>query len=120
MLYKKLSNIKGAGIGVFAFSCIKKNTRLGKYEGISNDFNMYSKLRNKNYIWQINDNLFVDGNPKLKKNNILSYVNGAKSRCQKRKINVYAYLHKNNIYYKTLTNVKKGEEIIVDYGDRYW
>ena len=122
-IYLNKSKIKGAGIGLFADADIPKHTRIGIYNGKKINSDTFTNLRDKTYVWQINDNLFVDGNPKNYTDNhkiLLSFANGAKTRHQRKKINTFAYIYRKDIYYKTLTDVKKGEEIIVDYGKYYW
>ena len=120
MLFVSKSRIRGAGNGVFARTDILSGIKLGTYTGNKISYEKYSSLRDKSYIWQINDNLFMDGHPKHEACGLLSYVNGAKTPTQRRKINTRAYIHRQNIHYKTITSVKKGDEIIVDYGEFYW
>lgn len=122
MLIVKKSLIKGAGSGLFTDKPIKKDTVLGIYSGKKLTSEGCARTKNKRYIWYICDNVYVDGNHIHKKSALLSYVNGAKLKSKKQKdsINCQAYVYRKNIYYKTLSNVKKGEELIVDYGKYYW
>lgn len=120
MVVKK-SKIKGAGKGVFAKIDIPKGTVLGWYRGKYLTEKQFEKLPDSktDYVWYINDNLYVDGS-KIKKNNMLIYVNGAKTKAQKKKINVDSHNYRKKIWYKTTKKIKKGDELIVDYGEEYF
>lgn len=123
-IYIKKSDIKGAGFGLFAKQDIPRGTKLGVYNGKILNHDKYHKLRDKSYVWQINEDRFVDGHPKYykyKRNRVmLSMANGVKTPKQRTKINTFAYKYKRQIFYKTLKGVKKGEEILLDYGKYYW
>jgi len=120
LTYIAKSNIKGAGKGIFAKIDIKKGTRLGYYDGKYMNEKTYQKVENQDYIWQVKSrpNLYVDA--RLCKKAILRYINGAKTKSQKKKINVEPYTYKSKLYYRTIKNVKKGTELLIDYGDYYW
>ena len=62
---------------------------------------------------------YIDAQNK-KKSNWLRYVNGAKTKSQKRKINVEAYQYGEKVFYRTIKKIKEKEELIIDYGDEYW
>lgn len=120
ILYSKKSKLPGAGKGVFARCDILSNTILGKYGGKKMNKKAYLPLRDKRYIWELSNGMYLDGHPKHRRHTILSFINGAKTKGQRKFINAYAYQYKKNIFYKTLRNIKKGEEIVIDYGNFYW
>ena len=82
----------------------------------------YDKVKNDDYIWSLEINrkeMFIDAKPIIK-NNKLRYVNGAKTKAQKKKINVESYQYNKQIRYRTTKKVKEGQEFIIDYGDEYF
>lgn len=120
----KKSKIRNAGIGVFAKTTIPIGTLIGPYHGRYMTLEQRNRVRNGTFIWKIHDNLYVDAK-KYKKNNPLRYVNGAKTKLQKEKINCEVkFLGKDpdhlKIYYITTKNILPGEELIISYGDSYF
>lgn len=114
------SKIKNAGKGVSALKNLKKGTNLGIYKGKLLSKKQYNKLKDKSYVWEIDTPkgvIYHDGKF-IKRNNILRYVNGVKSKNQKE--NVEAYQYNKTIRYRTSKNIKKGEELIINYGEGYW
>ena len=114
------SNIRNAGIGAFANINIKKGTLLGEYKGNYVSKQQFERMRNTNYIFQVNKrgkiHHYIDG----RRGNWITRINGAKTALQVRKINVECYQYGQKIYYKAKKNIKKGEEFIIYYGDEYW
>lgn len=124
LLELKKSKIRNAGIGCFAKTTIPAGTLIGPYYGEYMDLKKRSKLTDGTYIWKIHDNLFVDAK-KFKRNNPLRYVNGAKTKVQKSKINCdVKFLGPSHnslkVYYMTTTNILPGEELIISYGNKYF
>jgi hypothetical protein len=118
----KKSNIKGADMGAFMKKDVPKGKFLGWYRGKLLNENQRNKLKDDGYVWVIDidgKEMFIDGKP-VKKNNKLRYVNGAKTKEQKKLVNVDSYQYNKQIRYRTIKKVKKGEELIIDYGDDYW
>lgn len=119
----KRSTIKGAGKGLFAARQFRKRTRLGEYKGRRLTPEEYQRTRNDDYIWEIDlpggKRAYIDARP-VKRDNPLRYVNGARTRAQKRRVNVEAYQYAQRIWYRTTKDVKPGEEFLIDYGDEYF
>lgn len=118
----KKSSIKGAGKGLFATKNLKKGTKLGEYYGKRLSTAQYSKSVNKNYAWKITykgKNIYVNAHLRVA-NNPLRFVNGAKTKAQKKKINTEMYVYRGKVFYRTTKSVPAGEEFIVDYGLNYW
>ena len=119
----KQSKIPNAGKGVFAATNIKANTRLGEYSG-----RQFTRLRDmpilhRPYAFRVTiakngrrSAAYIDGK---NKRNIMGIVNGAKTKGQRRRINVKAYQYNSKIFYKSTKDIPEGEELIVSYGPTY-
>lgn len=118
----KKSKIRNAGNGAFATKDLPKNYYLGWYRGKKLTEEQYQKQENDDYIWEVNDKnkiFYIDARP-IKNNNKLRYVNGAKTKLQKKKVNVESYQYNKQIRYRTTKKVKSGDELLIDYGDEYF
>ena len=122
----KPSRIKNAGYGAYATTLIKKNTRLDEYRGRLLDVNGFNRLRNTQYVFEVAKKIkgkyqtfYIDAKS-LKDSNWTRYVNGAKTKTQKKQINIATYQYNGKIFYKTIKDIPVGQELIVDYGDEYW
>lgn len=121
------SNIKNAGLGVFANTFLKKGIILGHYKGrIYDAENLNEKeleLLNKSaYVMAVykDDEIisYIDSSDANKSlSNWTRYINGSKSK--KQKPNVRFIQKVSRIHIETLRDIKKGEELIVDYGSDY-
>ena len=118
--FLKKSNIRNAGIGAFANIDIKKGRCLGEYKGSYVSKQQFERMRNTDYIFQVNKqgklHHYING----RRGNWITRINGAKTALQARKINVECYQYGQKIYYKAKKNIKKDDEFIVYYGDEYW
>ena len=115
-LVVKKSQIPNAGKGLFAGEEVPKGVIIGAYKGRYMNKKKFKKLKDQNYVWELNDNLYVDGKNCVK-GNPLRYVNSPKG--SKFKENLEAYQYAKRIKYRTTKKVKKGEEFFIDYGDDY-
>lgn len=121
----KPSLIRGAGLGGFAKRDMPLGTRLGWYRGMILSKNQWLDLINDKYTWEIDDpdnpkkHYYIDAYS-VRRNNKLRFINGCKTPGQIMLVNVEAYQKEGRMWYKTIRNVRKGEEFIVDYGDDYW
>lgn len=120
LTYVKKSKIKGAGSGLFAKTNLKKGMKLGFYDGEYMNEKKYQSTKDQNYIWQVNSNpnRYVDA--RRCKKAILRFINGARTKEQKKNVNVEPYTYGGKLYYRTIKKVKKDTELIIDYGDYYW
>lgn len=119
----KQSTIKQAGMGVYAEENIPSGLH-GFYNGV------YTTLPNELYTWSIYKFDLINGEilddaPETKWNidafdirtsNWTRYVNCGMFN---RKNNMFAIQLFHIILYKTLKNVKKGDELFIDYGEGY-
>ena len=117
------SNIKNAGYGVFAKCDMPSKTKLGEYLGEMIDDDEASKRDNKVYFFRVmhkdGSSHIIDALPN-EHANIMKYVNGVRTPQQRKRQNCEAYQYNNKIYYRTICDVKAGDELLVDYGPTYW
>eukprot|EP01084_Bolivina_argentea_P034604 64058_1 len=124
-IYLKKSTIRNAGLGAFAQMDIPEGLRLGEYKGriISSNEASELPLSKSHYLFEIKlrdgKNKFVDARL-LKYSNWCRFVNSIKKYHQKKKENVRYYQYNEKIWLKSTRHIKKGEELICDYGDEYW
>jgi SET domain-containing protein len=136
----KESNIKGAGLGIFAKIPLKDRTCLGAYKGefISvSAFELFSpddKIKGFEYGWELHDFRGNKDRPKgyrLKDQNVIGYIDGKDPNKSNylRYINhpsspnlenVVPYQLNDKIYYMTNRDIKAGEELYVNYGPQYF
>ena len=125
LIYLKKSRMRNAGFGAFAKMDIPKGLRLAEYKGKRLTSEQVEKLPNSklHYLFEINmksgANVYVDARL-MKYSNWCRYVNSIKKPHQKKKENVRYYQYKQKIWLKAMRKIKKGEELICDYGDEYW
>ena len=123
ILIIKKSLIKGAGQGAFAKVTIPKGMRIGEYNGKVLGFDDYKTLSDKSYIFEVIKKFekkyylfYIDA----KSGDELRFVNGAYSKEQKKNINVESYQYAERVFFKAKKTIKKGQELIIDYGNNYW
>lgn len=120
----KKSKIRNAGTGVFAKTTIPTGTLIGPYHGRYMNLKQRNRVTDGTFIWKIHDDLFIDAK-RFKKNNPLRYVNGAKTKLQKEKINCEVKFlgtdpNHLKVYYITTKNILPDEELIISYGNAYF
>ena len=127
----KKSNIKNAGLGVFANMFLEKGTFLGYYKGkVYQADNLTDKeldfLDESAYVMAIYGDKgddeqitkYVDSSDTNKHvSNWTRYINGAKYK--KDKPNVQFTQKISRMHIETLRDIEKGEELIADYGPGY-
>lgn len=105
----RASRIRGAGKGLFAATDLPAGTRLGEYTG----HRTKAQPRNGNYVWEVN---IYHPNGSFSHH---EYVDARRTpTC--RLINAEMYQHRGRVFYRTTKRVRRGTEIIVDYGEEYW
>tara|TARA_B100001057_G_scaffold497929_1_gene603441 strand:- start:371 stop:856 length:486 start_codon:yes stop_codon:yes gene_type:complete len=116
----KVKKSKVHGIGVFALSNIKKDTKIIQYigekitkvEGDRRSAERIKKFLNKKnegsvYIFELNTKYDIDGSPLYNK---ARYINHS---CNP---NCEVDIIKNEIWISSIKSIKKGEELNYDYG----
>jgi len=116
----KTSTIPNAGNGAFANIFLPKGTVLGNYKGKKLTAKQYNRLseNEQEYIWELsskNGPIYIDGKP-IKTSNWLRYLNDSRDKRQ----NVEPYQYGQKLYYRTIKNIKPGQELFITYGDDYW
>ena len=113
-VYLEESNMKDAGLGVFASQDIPKNIILSWYKGPR----VKTAIR-KNYAWnflcditkrpvKIEAVISYEANP-------LAFVNSFVNKEQKKLLNIKKIVINGRLYYKTIKKILKDQELIVDY-----
>jgi len=122
----KPSKIKNAGYGAFAKKNIKSGIRLSEYKGQRIDIHNVHKLNinnNSDYrmiVGKAPNIIIIDSQEKyIDKSNWTRYVNSVLSM-DDNKLNIYTYQYNKSIYYKSLRDIRKGEELLTYYGPDYW
>jgi hypothetical protein len=113
------SLLRGAGNGCFAMTLLPAGTILGPFHGKHLTSEERKKVNDGTYIWKIDDNLYVDAKD-FPNHNPLRYVNGAKTKSQRTKINLRMIPKNNQVFYMTIRNVLPNEELIIDYGPDFF
>lgn len=124
LLDVRKSNIRNAGVGCFAKTMIPHGTLMGPYKGRYMNRKQRNRLSNGTFIWKINDDRYVDGIDH-RENNPLRYVNGAKTKIQKSKINCIVKMigsspQNEKVFYMATKDIKPNEELIISYGSTYF
>lgn len=115
------SLIPGAGLGAFAKQDIEANTFLGFYEGETctddDDGDYVLSISGYNargdYITKCID---AEALPWEGNTNWTRYINGIKTETR----NVTFYIRGNKIGVKSIKKIRRGEELLLDYGSDYW
>ncbi|MBC61373.1 MAG: hypothetical protein CMP11_02870 [Zetaproteobacteria bacterium] len=122
----KKSSIKNAGKGIFTKEKLKAKLKIGQYKGRLISKKIYNTLSDTRYTFELSKKIgksyklfYIDAQNK-KESNWLRYINGAKTKHQKKMINIEAYQYNEKIFYRTTKEIKAGAELIIDYGDSYW
>lgn len=130
-------------LGVFATAPIKAEQLIGRYCGKPLDMTV-RKFRSKalpsprwDYVMEDNGKL-IDGHPSHPQSNWVALINSKRTRRQNRFVNVRIVssgkakkiaLHNGQdtegmelegVWYVTTKDIAKGEELVTDYGERYW
>lgn len=122
------SNIKGAGLGAFARKNIKSGTRLGEYTGERINFDnidqydvdALSKSQYRMIVGNKPNITIIDAREEfIEKTNWTRFVNSVLS-IDSESLNVFSYQYNQKIYFKALKDIKKGEELLIFYGNDFW
>ncbi|CAH0549348.1 unnamed protein product [Brassicogethes aeneus] len=97
-------------LGVFAKEDLENNLQMGPYEGLVTD-----KDNAEGYSWKLNNGTLVNAMDE-KNSNWLRYVNCARHVNEQ---NIIAFQYRGKLYYRTFKNIKKGEELLVYYGNDF-
>jgi SET domain-containing protein len=123
-IYISDSNIKNAGKGIFAKTNLNAGIKLGEYIGkrysAESYYNFDIDLPENKYVMAVFKkgqlSAIIDG---LDGGNWTRLLNGAKTNREKKLINCEFYQYNQRIFVRTLVEIKKNEELIIDYGPSY-
>ena len=120
-LYLKKSNLPGAGLGLFTRVDIAKGTRIVEYKGRIQPWKDVKDQDGYNpYIFKVNSRIAING--LNYKKSFGRYANDAKGfeRVKGLRNNADYEVENNRCYLDAIRNIKKGEEILVEYGGNFW
>jgi len=102
------------GKGVFATRDIKKGETIGHYIGDVINEKQYYKLKSKRYVYYLCENYYIDAQKNKSCN--MRYLNHSSNASVEPIIST----RWKTIRFETIKKIKKGEEILLDYGDIFW
>ncbi|HEY0039713.1 MAG TPA: SET domain-containing protein-lysine N-methyltransferase [Flavisolibacter sp.] len=116
----KPSAIPEAGKGLFTKCFIPKGTRIVEYKGTITTWNAVKNDPTNAYIYYLKPNHVIDARHHPK--SLARYVNDAKGlvRSKNRKNNAQFVNDGLHVYVVAIRDIKAGEEIFVEYGQKYW
>jgi uncharacterized protein len=120
-LYVKRSQLPDSGKGLFTKVPITKGTRIVEYKGKLQKWKDVKHLDGINgYLMYITRNAVIDALPE--KHTFGRYANDAKglSKVHGLRNNAEYVSEGNRCYIEATRKIKKGEEILVYYGNEYW
>lgn len=120
-LYIRRSRIPGAGKGLFTKVDIEKGERVTEYKG---KLQRWSEVKDEDgynaYIFKINSRWAVNALPAVK--TLGRYANDARglSRVEGLRNNSEYDTEGKKVYIVATRKIRKGEEVLVDYGAAFW
>lgn len=110
--FKKVKVKRGLnGLGLFADEDIKKGEMIIEYIGNILTDKETDKIPDSRYIFSVSKNYNTDGTPRW---NLARYCNHS---CDG---NAESDVKKKRVFIKAIKNIKKGDEIVYDYGEEYF
>ena len=112
------------GRGVFARAPVASGSLIGRYEGrrLSAE-EMAAKYDQRvapaDYVWKVHANLFLDASDRAD-GNYLRYVNHADLGDPLINVEPRVVMPLGAVYYFAARDIAPGEELLVNYGERYW
>lgn len=120
-LYLKKSLLPGAGKGLFTKKDIAKGERIIEYKGrIQTWKEAIAENRDNPYLFYINSKTVI--NPVRSKKLLAHFANDASGivKVKGLKNNAEYVVEGKRCFIEAIRNIKKGEEIFVEYGGDYW
>jgi hypothetical protein len=120
-LFTAVSQLPGAGLGLFTTQQILKDTLIVEYKGRVSSWNDVKEGKEFNgYVFYITRNTVIDA--KRTKSALARYANDAKGLGRVKGLNNNAvyYTRGKKAYIRATKNIAAGAEILVSYGKEYW
>jgi SET domain-containing protein len=120
-LYLKKSNLPGAGLGLFTQIDIPKGSRIVEYKGRIQPWKDVKDEDGYNaYLFKINSRTAI--NALNYKKSFGRYANDARGfeRIKGLRNNADYEVEGKRCYLDSIRDIKKGEEILVEYGGNFW
>jgi SET domain-containing protein len=120
-LYLKKSGLPGAGFGLFTKVEIRKGTRIVEYKGRLQPWKEVKHEDGYNpYLFKINSRIAV--NAESYKKSFGRYANDARgfARIKGLRNNSEYEVEGKKVYIDAIRNIKRNEEILVEYGGNFW
>lgn len=120
-LFLKKSNLPDAGKGLFTKTDIKKGTRITEYKGRLQAWkDVKDEDGHNSYIFKLNSRLAINAEKYLK--TFGRYANDARGAGKVKGLrnNADYIVEGKKCYLDAIRNIKKGEEIFVEYGGNFW
>ena len=120
-LYVKKSKLPGAGTGLYTRVNISKGTRIVEYKGRLQPWKDVKHEDGYNpYIFKINSRIAVNAKSYMK--SLGRYANDAKgfTRLKGVRNNADYEVEGNRVFIDAIRNIRKNEEILVEYGGNFW
>lgn len=118
----KKSTIPEAGLGVIATKFIPKKTVLGYYKGVVLNEREYKRLEDKSYVFEVDlkdRTIYIDAQDP-DKSNWTRYINGARTKKERKLINIETFQQGATIYFEAIRDIYPGDELLYSYGRHYW
>ncbi len=120
-LYIRRSRLPGAGMGLFTRAEIRKGDRIVEYAGRRRKWKDVKHLDGHNgYLLRLNRTTAIDARPVRSGKG--RYANDAQGlvRVAGLRNNAEYLTYGNRVYIEATRNIRKGEEILVGYGEAFW
>ncbi len=120
-LYLKKSKLPKAGKGLFTKTDIPKGTRITEYKGRLQPWkDVKHEDGHNSYIFKLSPRLAINAEKYLK--TFGRYANDARGAGKVKGLrnNADYIVEGNKCYLDAIRNIKKGEEVFVEYGGNFW
>lgn len=116
----KESGITGAGKGLFTNAFIPKGTRIVEYKGTVTTWETVRHDATNAYIYFLKPNYVIDARDHPK--SLARYANDAKglTKARDKRNNAKFEADGLRVFLVAIKDIAAGEEILVDYGRKYW
>lgn len=137
-LLQQPSRIPNAGSGLFSACDLSVGTSIGEYRGVQRTSPSWDHAYewsvpicanegvvvhvNSKSDWQLCQKIgesFIDGSIDDGQNP-LRFVNGARTSEEQAGLNLVPQFQDGKVFYVASRDIHKGEEFLIDYGDKYW